>query len=91
MGHLPGIKKPGAKCLTSTHVCATLCITDFARKSRQGQKMVDLDMNTGQIIFCLIFGGLAFLAGALWGYTSGHDDATRSYYSNDYKNESAKN
>jgi hypothetical protein len=52
--------------------------------------MVDLDMNTGQIVFCLIFGGLAFLGGALWGYTSGHDDATRSYYSNDYQNESAK-
>ena len=91
MAHLPGVAKPGGKCLTAPKLCETLWVTDFARESRQGQKMVDLDMNTGQIIFCLIFGGLAFLGGALWGYTSGHDDATRSYYSNDYKNESATN
>lgn len=63
----------------------------FRKGIQTGAKMVDLDMNTGQIVFCLIFGGLAFLGGALWGYTSGHDDATRSYYSNDYQNESAKN
>ena len=87
MGLLPGIKKPGVKCLTCPHLCETLWVTDFARESIKGQNMVDLDMNTGQVIFCLIFAGLSFLAGGLWGYTSGHDDATRSYYRNDYKNE----
>lgn len=36
--------------------------------------MNDLDMTIGQMIFCLCFGGLAFIVGLLSGYGAGEKD-----------------
>ena len=36
--------------------------------------MNDLDLTTAQSIFTLIFGGLGFLAGLLFGYGAGEKD-----------------